>query len=252
MIPEPITAATLQPFRHGFFGRQGGCSEGDYRSLNCGLFSQDDADRVNTNRRRVANRLAVASQNLITCRQTHSAHVATIRDQHSGTGIVADGLVTTVPGTAIGVLSADCQPVLFIEPNAHVVAAAHAGWRGALAGILENTISAMVTVGAERHQIRAVIGPAISQKKYQIGPEFEKLFMAHDSTNRHFFADLEDGTRVFNLPAYGLMRLERAGIESARWTGHCTYSDPTRHFSYRRSQHGQRQATGLQLSAIVA
>ena len=252
MTPQFETSPLLLPFRHGFFARTGGWSEGDYSSLNCGQRSDDDPGRVRRNRETVALTLGAAPGNLFTGYQIHSADVAVLEHRLPAGRIKADALVTKIPSAAIGVLTADCQPVLLADPDSGVVGAAHAGWRGALAGLLENTVDAMAAQGAARSRIRAVIGPAISQENYEVGPEFKDRFLRTDPESRRFFRRDSQGRLVFDLPGYGLMRLGRAGIQDAEWTGNCTYADSARYFSYRRSRHENREATGLLISVIVA
>ncbi len=251
MNPEFSVSAELQPFRHGFFARVGGSSEGDYDSLNCGLSTDDDPGRVRLNRAKAARSLDADPRKLFTGHQVHSAKASVIRDTPPNGPIKADGLVTKVPSIAIGVLSADCQPVLFADPESGVIGAAHAGWRGALAGIIENTVDAMINEGAGRGRIRAVIGPAISKDNYQVGPEFQEEFIGKDPESERCFGRDRQGRLVFDLPRYGLMRLARAGIRNRKWIGHCTYADSERYFSYRRGRHENRTSTGLLISVIV-
>jgi len=162
----------------------------------------------------------------------------------------ADGMVTNVPGLALSVLAADCQPVLFADAEAGVVGAAHAGWRGALGGVLEATVDAMEALGARRANIAAVIGPAISQRAYEVGPEFFEDFLAEDPEYARFFAGGEGDRMQFDLPGFGLYRLRQAGVGSAEWTRHCTYSDPDRFFSFRRTTHAGEADYGRLISCI--
>ena len=165
-------------------------------------------------------------------------------------GVRADAMVTNVPGVALSILTADCQPVLFADRENMVIGAAHAGWRGALDGVLENTIDAMVDLGAERENIIAVIGPTISQRAYEVGPEFLDEFLSTDGENDRFFARGKGDRFLFDLPAYGLHRLRKAGIARAEWTRYCTYSDPDRFFSYRRATHNKEADYGRLISVI--
>ena len=165
-------------------------------------------------------------------------------------GQKADALVTAQPGVALSVLTADCQPVLFADPLARVIGAAHAGWRGALSGVLERTIEAMEALGAKRVNIHAVIGPTISQRAYEVGPEFMDAFLAEDPDHDRFFAGGQGDRVHFDLPGFGLHRLREAGVGLAAWTGHCTYSDPALFFSYRRSVHQHEADYGRLISAI--
>ena len=201
------------------------------------------------NRARVAEAMEVAPEALVTLHQVHSAEVVTVtapRDDRPR----ADAMVTDRPGIALGVLTADCQPVLFADEAAGVIGAAHAGWRGALDGVLEATLDAMEALGARRADISAAIGPAISQSAYEVGPEFLDDFLADDPANARFFAQ-GDGDRMrFDLPAFGLHRLRRAGVGHAEWTRHCTYADSERFYSYRRSTHRLEADYGRLISAI--
>lgn len=250
MTLEILTAESLAPVRHGFFTRKGGASSGIFAGLNCGVGSSDQTEIVAINRSRVAEAMGVAPDNLAGVHQVHSGdavHVTTPPDPKPK----ADGLVTATPGLALSVLTADCQPVLFADPQAQVIGAAHAGWKGAQAGVLEATIDAMVALGATRENIHAVIGPTISQRAYEVGPEFFDIFLDEDPENTRFFAG-GDGDRMhFDLAGYGLMRLRGAGIASAEWTRHCTYFDPDRFYSYRRSVHQKDPDYGRLISTIV-
>lgn len=247
---NPITHEALGPLIHGFFSRKGGASSGIFQGLNCGLGSSDQREAVLINRERVAARLGLSgADRLVGVHQVHSPDVVTVTGPLEP-GTRADALVTQVPGLALSVLTADCQPVLFADPGMGVIGAAHAGWRGALGGVLEATVDAMEAIGARRDQIRAVIGPSISQRAYEVGPEFMDAFLAEDPSYDRFFAG-GNGDRVhFDLPSFGLHRLRAAGIASADWTGHCTYSDAERFFSYRRSVHQREADYGRLMSAI--
>lgn len=249
---ELLTSPLLDGVRHAFFSRRGGASSGIFEGLNCGGGSSDQSEIVAMNRSRAAHALGVEDAHLVTVHQTHSAD-AMVLDGPLVPGQPkpkADAIVTAAPGLAIAVLTADCQPVLFADPEAGVVAAAHAGWRGARDGILEATITAMETLGATRKRIRAVIGPSISQRAYEVGEEFFERFHDDDATNARFFINGADGKYLFDLPAYGLQRLRDAGVGSAEWTRHCTYSDEARFFSYRRATHRGEADFGRLLSAI--
>ena len=249
MTLEIITADSLAPLRHGFFTRRGGASSGVFSGLNCGPGSSDQSEIVSINRARVAEALGVSPDHLVTVHQVHSADAVTI-DGPLSERPRADALVTATPGVALAVLTADCQPVLFADPQAGVIGAAHAGWRGALDGVLEATLDAMEALGAARENITAVIGPSISQRAYEVGPEFLDDFIAEDPANSRFFANGEGDRYLFDLPAYGLHRLRRAGVGQAEWTRHCTYSDPVRFFSYRRTTHAKEADYGRMISAI--
>ena len=249
MTLEILTADSLADFRHGFFTRRGGASSGVFSGLNCGAGSSDQSEIVSINRARVAAAMQVEPDNMLGVHQVHSADVI------PATGPLperprADALVTATPGLALSVLTADCQPVLFGDARAGVIGAAHAGWRGALDGVLEATIDAMEALGAKRQDIRAVIGPSISQAAYEVGPEFIDDFIVEDPQNGQFFANGLNGHYQFDLPAYGLHRLRRAGVGQAEWTRHCTYGDPDRFYSYRRSTHAGEADYGRLISVI--
>ncbi|WP_172365514.1 peptidoglycan editing factor PgeF [Pseudogemmobacter hezensis] len=249
---EIITSREI-PSRHGFFTRKGGASSGIFAGLNCGFGSSDQAEIVAINRARVAEAMGVGADGLLSVHQIHSADVVTANGPQSGPPEArprADALVTATPGLALSVLTADCQPVLFSDPQAGVIGAAHAGWRGAMDGVLEATISAMETLGASRQAIHAVIGPTISQAAYEVTEEFLQNFLADDAENARFFANGKNGRYQFDLPAYGLHRLRSAGVGSAEWTGHCTYADPERFFSYRRTTHAGEADYGRLIAAI--
>ena len=249
MTLEIITSDSLGPYRHGFFTRKGGASSGVFSGLNCGPGSSDQSEIVAINRARVANAMEVPQERLVTVTQVHSARAVPVHDELLAPRPQADAMVTATPGLALAVLTADCQPVLFADSAARVIGAAHAGWRGALDGVLGATVDGMVELGARRENIRAVIGPAISQSAYEVGPEFFETFMAEDPEHARFFAGGEGDRLHFDLPAFGLAQLRAAGVE-AEWTRHCTYSDPDRFFSYRRSCH-ERQADYGRLISVI-
>lgn len=249
MTLEILTHPALSPFTHGFFTRKGGASSGIFQGLNCGPGSSDQCEAVAINRERAAAALGLAPAALAGVRQVHSADVVTVTGPMAEVQR-ADALVTATPGIALTVLTADCQPVLFADPEARVIGAAHAGWRGALGGILEATVDAMEALGARRAAIRAVIGPTISQRAYEVGPEFLDAFLAEDEGYGRFFAGGTGDRPHFDLPAFGLHRLRGYGVGQAEWTHHCTYSDPERFYSYRRSVHRHEADYGRLLSAI--
>ena len=250
MTLEIITSDALAPLRHGFFTRRGGASSGVFEGLNCGFGSSDQRDMVTINRRRVAEAMDVAPDNLVTVHQTHSTKVARIVAPLAQPRPEADAMVTSVPGLALGILTADCQPVLFADAEAGVIGAAHAGWRGARDGVLEATVEAMEAEGARRERIAAVIGPTISQRNYEVGPEFVESFLDDDAETARFFAGGAGDRAHFDLAAYGLWRLRAAGVGAALWTRHCTYDDASRFFSYRRSCHRREADYGRLISAI--
>lgn len=235
--------------RHGFFTRRGGVSAGIFAGLNCGPGSSDQADVVAMNRAIVARSMGVEAGQLVTLHQVHSADVVTLTAPPTERPR-ADAMVTATPGLALGVLTADCQPVLFADARAGVIGAAHAGWRGTHSGVLEATVAAMEALGARRADIAAVIGPTISQPAYEVGPEFHAAITADDPTLARFFAPGRGDRQLFDLPGYGLHRLRAAGVGHAGWTGHCTYADPERFFSYRRTTHAGEADYGRLISVI--
>lgn len=245
---EILTSDAL-PVRHGFFTRRGGASSGIFAGLNCGVGSSDQAEIVEINRARVAAALDLAPGGLVTLHQVHSAEVVRVDGPLPGRPR-ADAMVSAVPGIGLGILTADCQPVLFCDPQAGVIGAAHAGWRGARDGVLEATLAAMTALGARPENTRAVIGPTISQRAYEVGQEFFDSFRGDDPDSVRFFANGAPGKYHFDLPGYGLARLRAAGIGQAEWTGHCTYSDAGRFFSYRRSTHAGEEDYGRLISVI--
>ena len=252
MTLEILTADSLTPFRHGFFTRRGGASSGIFSGLNCGPGSTDQSDSVRLNRTRVANAMGVMTDALVTIHQTHSSDVVTLNAPlpEGKPKPRADAIVTATPGLALGILTADCQPVLFADPVAQVIGAAHAGWRGALSGVLENTVDAMITLGAQRERINAVIGPCISQKAYEVGEDFLESFLSEDSDFSRFFINGASEKYHFDLVGFGLSQLRNAGLANASWIGHCTYADPARFYSYRRSVHEGLADYGRLISVI--
>ena len=249
MTLEILTSDNLAPCRHGFFTRRGGASSGVFAGLNCGQGSSDQAEAVSINRARVAEALDVSPDHLITVHQVHSADVQVV-EALLPDRLRADALVTAKPGLALAILTADCQPVLFADTKAGVIGAAHAGWRGAIEGLLEATIDAMEGLGADRRNIHATIGPSISQAAYEVGPEFIEDFIGRDPANSRFFTNGNDDRYLFDLPSYGLHRMRTVGIGTAEWTRHCTYSDPARFYSYRRATHAGEADYGRMISAI--
>ena len=247
---EPLRADALSGIAHGFFTRRGGASSGVFAGLNCGLGSSDQSEIVALNRARVAQEMGLSADRLVTVHQTHSARAILADGPLDAPVPEADAVVSRTPGLGLAVLTADCQPVLMADPEAGVAAAAHAGWRGALSGVLEATLEAMTGLGAERTRIRAVIGPSISQRAYEVGEEFFETFIADDPENTRFFANGAVGKYHFDLPGYGLARLRAAGVGCALWTGHCTYTEPDRFYSYRRSCHLGEADYGRLISVI--
>lgn len=239
--------------RHGFFTREGGHSEGIYASLNCGFGSGDDKSRVHLNRAKVAGSLGVSVDRLITVWQWHSTDVLMVAAPWDiRRPPEADAMVTSRPGIALGVLTADCTPVLFADCDARAVGVAHAGWKGALAGVIEATVAAFGRLGVRPGDLRAAVGPTIGQASYEVGPEFFDRFVAADPNNAGFFvASPRPGYHRFDLPGYVRSRLNRAGIGEIENLELCTYADETRFFSYRRTTHRGDPDYGRQISAIV-
>ncbi len=258
-----------QGINHGFFGREGGVSKGQYSSLNAGQGSADDPQDVRENRARIAAALGttMGAKHLLSLRQIHSREVLTIERPFSpnsplpSQGPKADGMVTTQRGIALSALSADCGPVLFADSKAGVIGACHAGWRGALSGITDATIEAMVDQGAARENITAVLGPCISQDSYEVGDEFRDSFIAENEIYDRFFTPTlekqgpqkENAPRQphFDLKAFILHRLRRAGVERVAALPDCTYAQPEAYFSYRYNCHNQISDYGRNISAIM-
>jgi YfiH family protein len=251
MLESPLLSA-IPGLRHAFFTREGGVSSGMYRSLNGGLGSNDDPAGVAENRRLMAERMGVAPDHLINAHQTHSADavIATGPWQRSARPR-ADAIVTASENLAIGITTADCGPILLVDSNARVVAAAHAGWKGALTGILESTIATMEKLGGKRSRIIAAIGPLIRQQSYEVGGEFIERFLDADADNAAFFIPSHrTGHAMFNLAGYIRMRLENAGVLLIDDLGVDTYADE-RFFSYRRSVHRKEPDYGRHVHAIA-
>lgn len=239
--------------RHGFFTREGGVSDGIYASLNCGAGSSDQSENVVENKRRAADRLGVGADRLVTLYQIHSANVVTVEDAAAlmANRPEADAMVTDRPGIALGVLTADCAPVLFADPAAGVIGAAHAGWKGALGGVVENTIAAMEALGASRANTVACVGPCIAQESYQVGPGFPDPFIASDAGAAAFFApDEEPDRHRFDLRGFVLSRLTASGVEKPDAIDLDTYAREDLFFSYRRTCHRAEEDYGRGLSAI--
>ena len=250
MSLKRLTSPLLSPINHGFYTRLGGASSGIFEGLNCGTGSSDQAEIVQINRSRVAEDMGGDLSDLVTVYQTHSATALTI----ASTGnpeTAADAMVCASPNITLAVLTADCQPVLFADPNAKIIGAAHAGWRGALNGVLDATIDAMEGLGAQRENIVGVIGPCISQPAYEVSQDFIERFLEASPDNHFFFSNAKAPEKyLFNLPGYGLFRLRKAGIKAAEWMRYCTYSDPKRFFSYRRATHQKQADYGRLISTI--
>jgi YfiH family protein len=254
--PDPVRSPALEQLRpagirHGYFTRVGGVSDGIYEGLNIGTGSRDDPVKVRENRRRVAAWMGVVPQHLLTAYQIHSPDVIVAREAFSGERPKADAIVTDTPGLAIGVSTADCGPVLYADVEARVIGAAHAGWKGALTGVLENTVTAMERLGARRDRIVAVLGPSIGPENYEVGPEFVERFSAADPANaRYFAASRRIGHAKFDLNRYTVDRLVRAGVNASK-LDRCTYAEDGLFYSYRRTTHRNEEDYGRQISAIV-
>jgi YfiH family protein len=238
--------------RHAFFTREGGVSTGIYASLNGGVGSNDDPAHVAENRRRMAEELNLGPTHFLTAFQIHSPDVVVVTEPwDTASRPHVDAMVTKTPGLALGVSAADCGPVLFVDPQARVIGAAHSGWKGALGGVLESTITAMEGLGATRGGIIAAIGPLIRQPSYEVGAEFVVRFTEADADNAAFFiASSRANHSMFDLAGYIRRRLERAGILMIDDVGVCTYADE-RMFSYRRSVHRKEPDYGRNIHAIV-
>ena len=238
---------------HAFFTRRGGVSEGLFGSLNCGFGSGDAPQRVAANREIAMVQLGLPADRLVTLRQIHGAKVVIVeRPWRREEAPTADGLVTAVPGIALGVLAADCAPILLHDPVARIIGAAHGGWRGALGGIVDATIARMAEFGAERPRIRAAVGPCIGRRSYEVGSEFQQPFVADDLDNMRFFAPaLRSGRLLFDLAGYVAHRLRRAGIATVEVIPHDTVGEEERFFSYRRACLRGERAYGRGLSAIA-
>lgn len=239
--------------RHGFFTRRGGVSEGIYASLNCGPGSGDNLAHVAENRARVAAALHAPTYSLCTAYQIHSATAVIIDKPFSPDNIPqADALVTNTPGIALGILTADCLPILFSDPQARVIGAAHSGWKGAIGGVIEDTLDKMLSLGAQKTRIHATIGPAIAQASYEVGTEFYERFLAERPENNVFFAaSAREGHYLFNLPAYAKARLAAAGITQINLLAHDTRLQENDFFSFRRATLAKEPAYGRQISAIT-
>lgn len=261
---------------HGFFGREGGVSRGIYASLNCGPGSADLPEHIQENRRRVSEALGFKATQLCSLYQIHSPDVITLEEPLGETRPMVDAAVTNRPGILLGILTADCAPVLFVDPQAGVVGAAHAGWKGAFSGVIENTLAAMEALGASRGHIHAVIGPCIAQPSYEVGPEFVDRLVTADGTNAQFFESVrhpgagrnlpqkelqrqeipgqarDDSQQksLFNLPAYVQARCRHAGLQQVAWMGMDTRPDDAPFFSYRRKTLSGEPDYGRQISAI--
>lgn len=254
---EAMTAthlADIPGVRHAFFTREGGVSKGIYASLNCGYGSHDSREHVAANRSRVAAELGVAASHLITPHQMHGATAVVMSQPWSdpSQATAADAIVTASPGLAVGVLTADCAPILFADAEARVVAAAHAGWKGARSGILAAAVAAMEEIGARRERITAAIGPTISQACYEVGPDFREALLSDAPAAARYFSEMPGQTRpLFDLPGFVKALLRDAGVTRVEDLQCCTYQNESLFYSYRRSVHRGEPDYGRQISAIV-
>lgn len=252
-----ITISTLNEvlrIRHGFFTREGGVSEGIYASLNCGFGSADNPEHVAVNRTRALAQLDLEPQALATIQQEHTTKVVVIGEDWTvdAPRPVADAMVTNRPGVGLGILTADCAPVLLADPRANVIGAVHAGWRGALAGVLDNTIAEMVKLGAKASRIAAAVGPCIAHRSYEVGPEFPAPFLSDDPDNHFFFAPaVRAGHFYFDLPGYIARRLAKLSVIDVARTPCDTFREESRFFSYRRSRLKGESDYGRALAVIV-
>jgi YfiH family protein len=248
-----LEALADRAVRHAFFTRRGGVSDGIFASLNCGFGSGDDRGKVGQNRDRATAHLGLAPDRLVTCHQVHGTEVITVERPWSYVDSPrADAVVTKVPGIALGVLAADCAPVLFFDPEAKIAGAAHGGWRGALAGVMETTVAAMLRLGARAEQIHAGIGPCIAQPSYEVGAEFRDRFIAAAPDNAGFFvAAPRQGHFLFDLPGFIAARLGRLGLAAVESTGSDTAADEHNFFSYRRACLRGEPDYGRGLAAIA-
>jgi len=238
MSLNPITHPLLDKagVRHGFFTREGGVSEGIYAGLNAGVGSKDDPALVAENRRRVAEWMGGGLDDLCGCYQIHSAVARVAESGWAGERPEGDAVVTGVRGPVASVLTADCAPVLFADAEASVVGAAHAGWKGALGGIIHSTVAAMQALGARPERMVAVVGPCIAQASYEVGADYQERFAHHDPGSERFFAPgAAEDKRLFDLPGFVLWRLEQSGVGDAAWTGDDTRADAARFYSNRRA-----------------
>jgi YfiH family protein len=253
MTLESLLLSSVPGIRHAFFTRAGGVSSGIYAGLNAGLGSQDEPQNVHENRRRMAATLDVAPEKLLTLHQIHSPDVVVVTESWPTTARPkADAMVTKVPGIALGVSAADCGPVLMVDPKARVIGAAHAGWKGALGGVVEATIEAMEAQGASRDGIIVGLGPMLRQRNYEVGMEFVARFEEADADNARFFSSASrHGHAMFDLPGYIQARLSAAGVLMVDDIDLCTYADEDSFFSYRRATHRKEPDYGRHVHAIV-
>ena len=249
MSVEVLTSRALVEVPHGFLGRQGGISEGVMQGLNCGWGSGEDLAIISENRRLAAEAVLPGAR-IVSPHQVHSADALVAGDWPDDSRPHADALVTDRPGTLLGILTADCAPILFSDAEAGVVGAAHAGWKGALAGITDRTIEAMERLGARRERIAAAVGPCIAKASYEVDQGFYERFTGEDPSNERFFSEGPSGKPHFDLESYVLARLAGAGLARVEALGQDTYAQPARFYSYRRATHRKEPGYGRQISLI--
>ncbi len=256
--PAFITApifGDIASISHGFFGRRGGVSTEQYTSLNTGYGSDDTPQNITENRKRVANTLGAQPTYLLSAHQHHSTDVMIVTSPdniwNNQNPPKADAIVTNIAGIACSALAADCAPVLFVDPKANIIGAAHAGWRGALGGITDETINAMLSLGAKRENICAAIGPCISQKHFEVGPEFVDLFMQEHSSAASLFIAGKNDRSHFDIKTYLVGKLLRVGIKQAAALLSCSYGQQNDYFSYRYNSHNGISDYGRNISAIM-
>lgn len=250
-ILSDILSAGSENIVHGFYTRHGGTSEGIYESLNVGPSSGDHPQNVSENRKAIVQHMGLSQDDLVTPWQYHSADVVIATKHWGNERPKADGIVTNTPNLPIAIVTADCGPVLFCDPKNNIIAATHAGWRGATGGVLEATVDKMIEIGAARENIQTVLGPTISAKNYEIGPEMVDILLSLSPDNEsHLSPSLNANHAMFDLPGYIVTRLKKIDVK-ANSTGHCTYEDENRFFSYRRMTHRGEPDYGRQISAIA-
>lgn len=253
MKVEASSLAKLYGIRHAFFTREGGVSSGIYATLNGGVGSNDAAEHVKENRARMAAAVGVTAERFLSAYQIHSPDVAVVEQPWTPDARPkVDAIVTKKPGLALGISTADCGPLLFADDTARVIGAAHAGWRGAFTGVIEATLAAMEKLGAKREAVRVALGPLIRKESYEVGPEFVARFTEADENNAAFFtASVREGHAMFDLPGYIAMRVAKAGVTQFEDLRLCTYSDPDRFYSYRRTTQRGEPDYGRHINAIA-
>ena len=237
--------------KHGFFTRLGGESTGIYKGLNCGLGSMDNKKIINRNRVLVANSMGISQSRLVFVHQIHSSDVITIKNKIHTSPVKGDALVTANKKIALSILTADCQPVLFLDKKNGIIGAAHAGWKGAFTGILQNTIKSMKAIGSEPDHISVTIGPSISQKNYEVGPEFFDTLCKDYKYNEKFFFKGNKDRFHFDLVGYSIYQIKKSGVRKVNYIDSCTYENPDLYFSYRRSVHKSEPDYGRMISTIM-